>query len=112
MSIPTARRCTTPISFAELLRRLDQVPGDYRIRFMTSHPKDATHELIDAIASGTHISHHLHLPFQSGNDRILQEMNRHYDREKYLSLIRYAKEKIPGSLPDVRCHRRLPRGNV
>lgn len=85
----------TPISFAELLRRLDQVPGDYRIRFMTSHPKDATHELIDAIASGTHISHHLHLPFQSGNDRILQEMNRHYDREKYLSLIRYAKEKIP-----------------
>ena len=85
----------TPISFAELLRRLDQVPGDYRIRFMTSHPKDATHELIDTIASGTHISHHLHLPFQSGNDRILQEMNRHYDREKYLSLIRYAKEKIP-----------------
>ena len=72
-----------------------QVPGDYRIRFMTSHPKDATHELIDTIASGTHISHHLHLPFQSGNDRILQEMNRHYDREKYLSLIRYAKEKIP-----------------
>ena len=85
----------TPISFAELLRRLDQVPGDYRIRFMTSHPKDATHELIDTIASGTHISHHLHLPFQSGNNRILQEMNRHYDREKYLSLIRYAKEKIP-----------------
>lgn len=85
----------SPVSFAELLRRLDQVPGDYRIRFMTSHPKDATHELIDTIASGTHISHHLHLPFQSGNDRILQEMNRHYDREKYLSLIRYAKEKIP-----------------
>ena len=56
----------SPVSFAELLRRLDQVPGDYRIRFMTSHPKDATHELIDTIASGTHISHHLHLPFQSG----------------------------------------------
>ncbi len=84
-----------PVSFAELLRRLDRIPGDYRIRFMTSHPKDATHELIDTIAQGTHISHHLHLPFQSGNDRILREMNRHYDRAKYLDLIRYAKEKIP-----------------
>ena len=84
-----------PVSFAELLRRLDHIPGDYRIRFMTSHPKDATHELIDTIAQGTHISHHLHLPFQSGNDRILREMNRHYDRAKYLDLIRYAKEKIP-----------------
>ena len=85
----------TPVSFAELLRRLDSVPGDYRLRFMTSHPKDATHELIDVIAGGTHISHHLHLPFQSGNDRILREMNRHYDRAKYLDLIRYVKEKIP-----------------
>lgn len=84
-----------PISFAELLRRLDGVQGDYRIRFMTSHPKDATRELIDTIAESRHISHHLHLPFQSGNDRILREMNRRYDREKYLSLVNYAKEKIP-----------------
>lgn len=84
-----------PISFAELLRRLDQIPGDYRIRFMTSHPKDATKELLDTMAESTHISHHLHLPCQSGNDRVLKEMNRHYDRERYLSLVRYAKERMP-----------------
>lgn len=84
-----------PISFAELLRRLDETEGDYRIRFMTSHPKDATHELFDTIAASKHISHHVHLPFQSGNDRVLREMNRRYDREKYLSLVSYAKQKIP-----------------
>ena len=84
-----------PISFAELLRRLDAVEGDYRIRFMTSHPKDATREMIDVIAGSCHISHHLHLPFQSGNDRVLKEMNRKYDRAKYLELISYCKEKIP-----------------
>ncbi|MFR8531778.1 MAG: radical SAM protein, partial [Anaeromassilibacillus sp.] len=78
-----------------LLRMLDEVEGDYRIRFMTSHPKDATHELIDTIAQGKHISHHLHLPFQSGNNRVLREMNRGYTREKYLDLIAYAKDKIP-----------------
>lgn len=82
-------------SFSELLRMLDAVPGDYRIRFMTSHPKDATAELIDTIAQSEHISCHLHLPFQSGNDRVLKAMNRHYTREKYLSLVNYAKEKIP-----------------
>lgn len=84
-----------PISFAELLRRIDAIDGDYRLRFMTSHPKDATKELIDTIAESRHIAHHLHLPFQSGNDRILKEMNRHYDRDKYLSLVQYAKEKMP-----------------
>ena len=84
-----------PISFAELLRRLDAVEGDYRIRFMTSHPKDATREMIDVIAGSRHICHHLHLPFQSGNDRILKEMNRRYDRKKYLELIAYCKEKMP-----------------
>lgn len=84
-----------PISFAELLRRIDAIDGDYRLRFMTSHPKDATKELIDTMAESRHIAHHLHLPFQSGNDRILKEMNRHYDRDKYLSLVQYAKEKMP-----------------
>ncbi len=83
------------INFSHLLRMLDSVEGDYRIRFMTSHPKDATHELIDTIASGKHICRSLHLPFQSGNDRVLREMNRGYTREKYLGLINYAKEKIP-----------------
>lgn len=84
-----------PASFAALLRMLDEVEGDYRIRFMTSHPKDLTKELIDTIAAGRHISHHLHLPFQSGNNRILKEMNRGYTRERYLDLVSYAKEKIP-----------------
>lgn len=85
----------TPVNFSQLLRMLDEAEGDYRIRFMTSHPKDATHELIDTIANGKHISHHLHLPFQSGNNRVLKEMNRRYTREKYLALVDYAKEKIP-----------------
>ncbi len=84
-----------PINFSGLLKILDEVEGDYRIRFMTSHPKDATHELIDTIANGRHISHHLHLPFQSGNDRVLKEMNRGYTREKYLAFVDYAKAKIP-----------------
>ncbi|OCN03284.1 tRNA (N6-isopentenyl adenosine(37)-C2)-methylthiotransferase MiaB [Clostridium sp. W14A] len=84
----------TPVSFARLLRMLDEIDGDYRIRFMTSHPKDLTKELIDTIAGGRHISHHLHLPFQSGNNRVLKEMNRGYTREQYLDLIQYAKEKI------------------
>ena len=84
-----------PVSFAALLRMLDETEGDYRIRFMTSHPKDLTKELIDSMAAGRHISHHLHLPFQSGNNRVLKEMNRGYTRERYLELISYAKEKIP-----------------
>lgn len=83
------------VNFAGLLRMLDEVPGDYRIRFMTSHPKDCTHELLDTMAAGEHIAHHLHLPFQSGNDRILREMNRHYDRAQYLDLVRYAKAVMP-----------------
>lgn len=88
------KKLKNPISFAELLRRLDGVDGDYQIRFMTSHPKDATHELIDTIADSRHICHHLHLPFQSGNNRVLKEMNRRYTREKYLDLVNYAKSRI------------------
>ncbi len=84
-----------PMNFSQLLRLLDEVEGDYRIRFMTSHPKDATHELIDTIAASRHISHHLHLPFQCGNDRVLREMNRGYTAEQYLALVDYAKSKIP-----------------
>ena len=85
-----------PVTFAELIREIDAIDGDYWLRFMTSHPKDCSKELIDAIAGGTHISKHLHLPFQSGSDRILKAMNRHYDRKKYLETIRYAKERIDG----------------
>lgn len=83
------------INFAKLLKEIDKIPGDYRLRFMTSHPKDCSKELIDTIAEGTHICTHLHLPFQSGSDRILKLMNRKYDRNKYLEIVNYAKEKIP-----------------
>ena len=83
------------LDFADLLALLDKEPGDYRIRFMTSHPKDATKKLIDNIADGTHLSHHLHLPVQSGSNEILDKMNRRYTVESYLDLMDYAKERVP-----------------
>ncbi|MGN1111757.1 MAG: tRNA (N6-isopentenyl adenosine(37)-C2)-methylthiotransferase MiaB [Acutalibacteraceae bacterium] len=83
------------ITFAQLLKKIDAIDGDYVLRFMTSHPKDCTRELIDTIAESRHISTHLHLPFQSGSNRILKQMNRRYTREKYLEIVNYAKEKIP-----------------
>ena len=82
------------MTFAQLIAEIDKIEGDYLLRFMTSHPKDCSKELIDTIANSKHISTHLHLPFQSGSDRILKRMNRHYDRAKYMEIIRYAKEKI------------------
>ena len=85
----------TDTDFPALLRELDSLDGEFIVSFMTSHPKDCSHELIDVIADSRHISHHLHLPVQSGSDRILKLMNRHYDIEKYLSLVDYAREKIP-----------------
>lgn len=84
------------INFSKLLRQLNELDGDFTIRFMTSHPKDCTKELIDTIAECDKLSKHIHLPVQSGNNRILKEMNRHYTREQYLELINYAKEKIEG----------------
>jgi tRNA-2-methylthio-N6-dimethylallyladenosine synthase len=81
--------------FAELLSRICEIEGDFLVRFMTSHPKDASHKLIDVMAANDKIAKHFHLPVQSGSDRILKEMNRHYDREAYLSLIRYMREKMP-----------------
>lgn len=86
------------VTFAELLRRLNDLDGDFRIRFMTSHPKDCTRELLETMASCDKIAKHLHLPFQSGNDRVLKAMNRHYDRAKYLELINYAKELMGDEL--------------
>ena len=82
-------------TFAGLISEIDRIDGDYWLRFMTSHPKDCTRELIDAIADSRHISLHLHLPFQSGSDRVLKEMNRRYTREKYLDIVNYAKSRIP-----------------
>ena len=83
------------INFAKLLRQINSIEGDFRIRFMTSHPKDCTLELLDAIRDCEKVVKHLHLPFQSGSDRILKAMNRHYDRESYLKLIYAARERMP-----------------
>ncbi len=82
-------------NFSELLRRLNDIDGDFIIRFMTSHPKDCTYELLDTMASCEKVARHLHLPFQSGNNRVLSEMNRRYTREKYLDLLHYAYSVMP-----------------
>ena len=84
------------IDFADLLNLLCSVPGDYQIRFMTSHPKDASRKLIDTIAAQPHLCKHLHLPVQCGSDRLLARMNRHYTVEHYLELIEYARARVPG----------------
>ena len=83
------------INFSELIRRINALDGDFRIRFMTSHPKDCTEELLNTMAECEKVCHQLHLPVQSGNSRVLRDMNRHYDREQYLSLIKKAKELMP-----------------
>ena len=82
-------------NFAELLRAINAIDGEFRICYMSSHPKDATPELIDAIASCEKVTRHFHLPVQSGSDRILKLMNRHYTREDYLKLVRYVRERVP-----------------
>ena len=86
-----------PISFAELLRRVERIEGLQRIRFMTSHPKDLSDELIEVMKQSKKICRHLHLPLQSGSTRILKEMNRRYTKEQYLSLA----EKIRREIPDI-----------
>ena len=81
--------------FATLLTRICEVEGDFTIRFMTSHPNDASRALIDVMAANPKIAKHFHLPVQSGSDRVLKEMNRHYNKEAYLSLVDYMREKMP-----------------
>ena len=85
----------TPCDFADLLTALDAIDGDYLIRFMSSQPKDATHKLFDAMARSRHVARQLHLPVQSGCDRVLKAMNRPYDKAKYLELITYARKVMP-----------------
>ena len=85
-----------PIDFADLLNLLCRVPGDYQIRFMTSHPKDASRKLIDTIAAQPKVCKHIHLPVQCGSDRLLKLMNRHYTVAQYRQLIDYARARIPG----------------
>ena len=81
--------------FAALLKEIDRIPGKFRVRFMSSHPKDASKELIDTILESSKICKCLHLPVQSGCDRILKAMNRHYTKAQYLDIINYAREKSP-----------------
>ncbi len=83
------------IDFSDLLSKIAEIPGDFLIRFMTSHPRDAGKKLFDTMAANPKIAKQLHLPFQSGSSRVLKAMNRHYDREKYLELIDYAKSVMP-----------------
>lgn len=83
------------INFAKLLEMINALPGDFIIRFMTSHPKDCTKELLDTMAKCRKVARHFHLPFQSGNNRVLKEMNRGYTREKYMELVDYAKKVMP-----------------
>ena len=81
--------------FSDLLAAIAQLPGDFLIRFMTSHPRDASTKLFDTMAAYPKIAKQLHLPFQSGSSRVLKAMNRHYDRETYLSKVAYAKRVMP-----------------
>ena len=83
------------IDFADLLKEISEIPGDFLIRFMTSHPKDASEKLFDTMAASPKIAKQLHLPFQSGSSRVLKAMNRHYDRETYLKKVNYAKSVMP-----------------
>ncbi len=82
-------------NFADLLRQINEIDGIKRIRFMTSHPKDLSDELISAIAQCGHVCNNIHLPLQSGSDAILKAMNRHYTKAQYLSLIGNLKNQIP-----------------
>lgn len=86
-----------PMTFAQLLREIEQIDGLERIRFMTSHPKDLSDELIEVMGNSKKICKHLHLPVQSGSSRILQKMNRRYTKEQYLTLV----EKIRRAVPDI-----------
>ncbi len=85
------------VSFAQLLKEADEIEEIERIRFMTSHPKDLSDELIDVMAHAKKVCGHLHLPVQSGSSRILKKMNRHYTKESYLALV----ERIRTAMPDI-----------
>ena len=91
------KELSDPISFAELLAQVCKIDGIERVRFMTSHPKDLSDELIDTIRDNPKVARHIHLPLQSGSDRILDRMNRHYTKASYLALV----EKIRREIPDV-----------
>jgi len=85
------------ISFPQLLREIEKIEGLERIRFMTSHPKDLSDELIEVMATSKKICKHMHLPLQSGSSRLLKDMNRHYTKESYLELV----DKLRAAIPDI-----------
>ena len=85
----------SPVDFADLLRSISEIPGDFVLRFMTSHPKDATEKLFRTMAECEKCAHHIHLPVQSGSDRVLKAMNRHYDRARYLEEVALARRYMP-----------------
>ena len=89
------RGCEFSSDFADLLASLAALDGDFRLRFMTSHPKDATFKLIDTIAECDKVANHFHLPLQSGSDRILKKMNRHYTLDSYMEKLDYLRKRIP-----------------
>lgn len=82
-------------SFASLLKKISDLPGKFRLRFMTSHPKDFSPEVVDVIAASRNICHNIHLPIQSGSNEILRRMNRKYTARQYLEIVEYIKEKMP-----------------
>ncbi|WP_368487419.1 tRNA (N6-isopentenyl adenosine(37)-C2)-methylthiotransferase MiaB [Clostridium sp. BJN0013] len=85
------------VNFSELLKRINNIDGIERIRFMTSHPKDLTEDVIDVISNCDKICEHIHLPVQSGSTNILKKMNRNYSKEQYLDLVNRIRDKIPGA---------------
>ena len=85
------------VNFANLLRKIDKIEGKFRVRFMTSHPKDLNDDIIDAMANSSKICNNLHLPIQAGSDKVLANMNRRYDSAKYLQTI----EKLRKAMPDI-----------
>ena len=86
----------TDYDFGDLLAAINEIPGDYWLRFMSSQPKDATNKLFDTMAKCEHVAKQLHLPVQSGCNRVLKAMNRPYTREKYEEMIAYARSVMPG----------------
>lgn len=86
---------TEGVNFAALLRAIDRIDGKFRVRFMTSHPKDLNEAIADAMAESDKICNNIHLPVQAGSNKVLADMNRRYTREKYLSLIDMLREKMP-----------------
>ena len=99
-------------TFPDLLARIGDVDGLCRIRFTTSHPKDLSDDLIRAFGTLDKLCHHIHLPVQSGSDRVLRRMNRGYTRELYLDKVRQPAAPLPGYRHFIRFHRGVPRGDA